>query len=87
MQIDKAILELHNKLTGLDPDIKVRAKDIQHHFWLYLEGNENDTLVNFSRRNSQGNIEINTINRTKHTNSVKERTPEDFDLWREALEQ
>ena len=87
MQIDKAILELHDKLTGLNPDIKVRAKDINHQFWLYLEDDNTGVLCNFSRRNDAGNIEINTVNRIMHTNRIIERTPQEFDLWREALEQ
>ena len=87
MQLDKAILELRDRLTGLNPDIKVRARDIKQHFWLYLEDDNNGTLCNFSRLNDAGNIEINTVNRIMHTNRIIERTPQEFDLWREALEQ
>jgi len=86
MEQDKAIAELHDKLTGLNPEIKVRAADIQHYFWLYLEDDDGGTLMNQCRRNESGNIEVRTVNRTMHTETVKERTPEEFDLWREALE-
>jgi len=86
MQTDKAIRELRDRITGLDRELIIRAADIKHFFWLYLEGNENDTLVNFSRRNDAGNIEINTVNRTNHTNRIIERTPEEFDVWRKRLE-
>ena len=86
MEIDKAIAELHDKLTGLNPEIKVRAADIQHYFWLYLEDDNNGTLMNQYRRNDAGNIEVRTVNRVMHTSTEKERTPEEFDLWREKLE-
>ena len=86
MEQDKAIAELHDKLTGLNPEIKVRAVDIQHYFWLYLEDDGCGTLMNQCRINDAGNIEVRTINRLMHTSSEKERTPEEFDLWREKLE-
>ena len=90
--IDQAINELRDRLTRLDREIKVRASDIKFFIWLYMEGDEGDkeddkdTLVNYTRRNNAGNIEVRTVNRTMHTSSVKERTPEEFDKWREALE-
>lgn len=86
IQQDKAIAELHDKLTGLNPEIKVRAADIQHYYFLYLEDDGCGTLLNQCRRNDAGNIEVRTVNRTMHTETEKERTPEEFDLWREKLE-
>ena len=82
---DKAIAELHDKLTGLDPEIKVRAADIQFNYFLYLE-DDNGTLINQCRRNDAGNIEVRTISRIMKTSKDKERTPAEFDLWREKLE-
>jgi len=86
MEPDKAIKELYDRLTGLNPDIFVRAKDIRHDYFLYLEDDGCGTLLNQCRRNDAGNIEVRTVNRTMHTETVKERTPEEFDKWREALE-
>ena len=86
MRLDKAIDELRDKLTGLDREIKVRASDIQHYFWLYLEDDNNGTLMNQCRRNDAGYIEVRTVNRVMHTSTEKERTPEEFDTWRETLE-
>ena len=86
MEIDKAIAELHDKLTGLNPEIKVRAADIQHNYFSFLEDDNNGTLLNQCRRNDAGNIEVRTVNRVMHTKTEKERTPEEFDAWRELLE-
>ena len=87
MQIDKAIQELRDSIIGLDHTVIMRAENINHYDWLFLEGEFDETLVNQTRRNSNGNIEIRTINRTMRTSSTTEYTPEQFDAWRKRLEE